>query len=702
MKKHCIGALTFLVSVFLVSFTSIGQTPFKTYENDPLNLKETTLENGMKVYLVENHDKPEISGAVVVNVGSKNDPADNTGMAHYLEHMLFKGTKTLGTTDYEKEKVHLDEIIKLYDELGKETDPEKRNEIQKKINKASNLAAEYALPNEFDRIIAEMGGTRLNAFTSADMTVYLNVFPPNQIEKWLDVYAHRFQEPVFRLFQTELETVYEEKNRSMNEPMSYMFEYFMSNIFKGHPYGDQTTLGKTEHLKNPSLSTMYNYFYKYYVPNNMALVLVGDFDSEAILPIIKTKMNQLPYKALEKKDDFPIEPIKGRQILEIKSSPIKMAAYGYRMDGLKSANRAMNDVLLELLTNETETGLIDKLQTNGEILGGMAINIPYNDHGALILLNIPKLIGQSFEEAEALLFEQLDALKNGDFSDETLEAIKNGLMKQKKLSMETNDEIAYELYQHFISGGDWTKTVNYSEQLEKITKSDIVAYAKSIFGDDFITLYSSMGSTGKDKIEKPERDAVVSKSKAKSEYYQSFLKIGEQPLSPDYVDFDQDIEVSELDNQAVFIQNKNPRNDIFELTYRWDIGSYNDPRTTYLAEYLNSVGSSSKAFADYRKAIQKLNASYYFDADSRYFYLNIDGEDDQLMATIDLLNELIESAAIDDSKIKDLVEMAKSNIKFEKASPSSVAVALREYAMYKEESSKLRELSIKKTDGNYA
>ena len=272
-----------LIILLLSNSLVFGQSAFKTYEGDPLNLKETTLSNGMKVFLVENHDKPEISGSIVVNVGSKNDPADNTGMAHYLEHMLFKGTQTLGTIDFEKEKVYLDEINNLYDQLAKETELEKRNSIQKKINEASNKAAQYALPNEFDRIIAEMGGTKLNAFTSADMTVYLNVFPPNQIEKWLDVYVHRFENPVFRLFQSELETVYEEKNRSMNEPINSLFEYFLENFYEGHPYGDQTTLGKTEHLKNPSLSTMYSYFYKYYVPNNMALVLVGDFDSETII-----------------------------------------------------------------------------------------------------------------------------------------------------------------------------------------------------------------------------------------------------------------------------------------------------------------------------------------------------------------------------------------------------------------------------------
>ena len=692
---------TFLNSIGLISVLILNatlgtcQTAFKTYLEDPLQLKETTLANGMKVLLVENHDKPEISGAFVVNVGSKNDPADNTGMAHYLEHMLFKGTETMGTTDYAKEKIHLDAIVSLYDSLGMETDEEKRKVIQKKINDASNLAAQYALPNEFDRIIAEMGGTNLNAFTTADMTVYLNVFPPNQIEKWLDVYVHRMQHPVFRLFQTELETVYEEKNRSMNEPINNLFEYFLENFYKGHPYGDQTTIGKTEHLKNPSLSTMYQYFYKYYVPNNMALVLVGDFNSEAILPLIEEKLNQLPYKPLEENDDFPLEPFEGRKVLNVKSSPIKIAAYGYRVDGNGTINKPLNDVFMQLLSNDTETGLLDELRTSGQVMGTMMLNIPYNDYGALVVVNIPKLVGQSFEEAEDLLFAKFDSLKSGSFKAETLEAIKNGLIKQKKLSLETNSEIAYSLYEYFISGQDWNKTINYTSQLEKITKADVVAYAMTVFGDDYLALFSKMGSNKKDKIQKPERDPVISISTEKSEYYQAFSEIKEQPLSPVYIDFESDISAVELPNNSVFVQTENPKNDIFDLTLRWSVGSFHNPKIAYLANYLNRIGTENLTFSDYRKAIQKLNASYYFYADQEYFYIDIDGEDRNLLATIDLINELLQLPAVDQHKVKELVEEAKADLKFEKSSPGNIVKALREFALYGKSSLYLQNLTVK-------
>ncbi|MEM7040294.1 MAG: insulinase family protein, partial [Bacteroidota bacterium] len=258
-------------------------------ENDPLNVKKAVLDNGFEVYLIEDEHAPMIFGAVAVKAGGKYDPKDATGMGHYLEHMLFKGTTTLGTTDYTKEKVYLDKIDALYEDLGKTTEPEKRKAIQKKINEEAVAAAEYAIPNELDRLLASIGSKGVNAFTTAEMIVYHNSFPSNQVEKWLDIYAHRFQNPVFRLFQSELETVYEEKNRAMDDFTRPLFERFQKSLFKNHPYGQQSVLGETDHLKNPSLMKMYAYFNKYYVANNMALVLSGDFDAEEVMPVIKAK-----------------------------------------------------------------------------------------------------------------------------------------------------------------------------------------------------------------------------------------------------------------------------------------------------------------------------------------------------------------------------------------------------------------------------
>lgn len=177
------------------------------------NLNQYKLDNGLTVILNEDHTRTEVFGYVVCKAGSKDDPADATGMAHYMEHLLFKGTETMGTTDWEKEKPHIDSIFVLYDQLGMTEDEEARKAIQLLINEQSVFANEYAIPNELDNILKELGSTGMNANTTADRTVYFNTFPPNQIERWIEVYAHRFQNAVFRSFQAELEVVYEEKKQ---------------------------------------------------------------------------------------------------------------------------------------------------------------------------------------------------------------------------------------------------------------------------------------------------------------------------------------------------------------------------------------------------------------------------------------------------------------------------------------------------------
>ncbi len=660
MKNLFSPPLFSLLLIFTCFLSTIAQQEVKTYPNDSFGMKELTLDNGMKVYLLENHNKPEVYGGIIVNVGSKNDPADNTGMAHYLEHMLFKGTTKMGTTDYNKEKVHLDKINELYDLLATKTGEEERLKIQKQISEESAKAGEYALPNEFDRIIAEMGGTGLNAFTSPDMTVYHNTLPPNEIEKWLEVYVHRFEEPVFRLFQSELETVYEEKNRMLNNPINYLIRQYQANIFKGHPYGDQSTLGKTEHLKNPSLTAMYNYFHKYYVANNMALVLVGDFKSEEVIPIIKEKLGRFPKSNLKKEENFTILPLKGRNEVTLKSSPVKMAIYGYRVEGEKTINKAKLDLLTSILSNDAETGLIDELYTDGKVMAAQVFDFSMEEHGSIALLNVPKLVGQSFEKAEKLLFAQIDSLKQGHFSDEMFEAIKNELIKYKKLEAEDNDNIAYNIMETYAYEKDWSKIINYEKELKKLTKQDVVAYANEVFGDDYLVMYSKMGKTKMEKVPKPPFKPVPSKNRKKSSYYTMLDKMTEKIQEIEYVNFQEDLIVKKLNNGAKLTVVNNPKNNVFELEIKWNVGTYALPELAPMVDYLNLVGSEKNNFKDFRNKIQKINASYSFRVNEKELTLYIDGEDELLPQTLALINEFLLAPQKDETKIKEIVQQKKA------------------------------------------
>ncbi|MDO8757092.1 MAG: pitrilysin family protein, partial [Elusimicrobiota bacterium] len=255
--------------------------------NDPMEVSIHRLANGLTVYLSPNKGAPRVSTRVIVRAGSKNDPADSTGMAHYLEHMLFKGTSRLGTLDYEKERPHLEKIRAQYEELFKTKDETGRAKIYKAIDAENIAASARAVPNEFDRFYRNIGAEGLNAYTSDEETVYVVSIPANRLEAWAKVEAERFKNPVFRLFQTEIETVYEEKNRSMDNAERILSDEVENRLYKQHPYGQQPILGSVEHLKNPSLEKMYAFYVRWYAPNNMALALSGDFDRAKTLDLIK-------------------------------------------------------------------------------------------------------------------------------------------------------------------------------------------------------------------------------------------------------------------------------------------------------------------------------------------------------------------------------------------------------------------------------
>ena len=294
---------------------------YETAANDPLNARIYTLNNGLKVYLTAYADAPRVQTNIAIRAGSKNDPADATGLAHYLEHMLFKGTDIYGSLDFEKEAPMLDKIEALYEEYRTidMDDTDNRERVWRQIDSVSGEAAKFAIANEYDKMVSGLGAKGTNAYTSNEKTVYINDIPSNQIEKWLKLEVERFRYPVFRLFHTELEAVYEEKNMSLDRDGSKMFEALFDGLFPTHQYGQQTTIGTIEHLKNPSLTEIRKYFNKYYVPNNMAICMSGDFDYDETIILINKY-----WGTFERKDDPTFEVIQEAPI----TAPVYSEVYG--------------------------------------------------------------------------------------------------------------------------------------------------------------------------------------------------------------------------------------------------------------------------------------------------------------------------------------------------------------------------------------
>lgn len=685
MKKSKLSILFISIISFFFLANLSGQK---------IKVEEYKLANGLTVILHEDHSKPEVFGAIAVRAGGKNDPKDATGMAHYQEHMLFKGTETLGTTSWEKEKPHVDRIFALYDDLGKTTDPEKRKEIQKNINEESLKAAEFAIPNETSNLINSIGGTSLNAGTGPDMTMYYNAFPPNQIEKWLELYTERFINPVFRSFQAELEVVYEEKNLYNDIFFFPILEEFNRNFFKKHPYGQQTLIGTADDLKNPSLTKMYEFFKTYYVSNNMALILVGDFNSQEIKPMIEEKFGrwesgEIPEPVVYKESEF-----NKREFVEVKMSPIKIGILGYRTPNNGHEDEIAMEVCNGILSNQNQTGLIDKLALDNKLMAAQVIPMTYNDYGSTLVLIIPKILGQKLEEAEQMVLDEFKKLKNGEFEEWLIDATKMELYKNYNKSLESNEFKATILADAYGKGMSIEELLTYPEKIQKITKEDIVRVANKYYGDNFLAFYSKMGFPKKEKMEKPGYEPLIANTNAKSEFTKRFDKIiAEEPVRK-FINFEKDMKSINLNKNADIYYTENSKNDIFSITFKYGAGDDLIPLMKYSADIMNYSGTEDFTVNDFKKEFSKYGCSYSISSDNSYTYIEIDGPEKSMEKAISLISMLIEKPKLDPEKLDLLLEGVKTERKMEKAEPDNIADALFDFIRYADKSDYLDRMTL--------
>ncbi|HCA82980.1 MAG TPA: hypothetical protein DEP18_04270, partial [Flavobacteriales bacterium] len=677
----------------LTCITASAQLQPVTFKNDPIGLKQYQLKNGLTVFLSENHDIPQVFGAVVVKTGGKKDPADNTGMAHYLEHMLFKGTEELGTTNYVQEKIHLDEINRLYDELGKTRDPLQRKIIQKKINDESVKAAQYAIPNEMDRMLSEIGSDDVNAFTTEEITAYFNTFPPNQIRRWLEIYDHRFEKPVFRLFQSELETVYEEKNRGMDNPIEFVLEKYMQKFYKVHPYGQQTVIGKTEHLKNPSLTAMYNYFNTYYVANNMALILSGDFKSEEVIRIIEEKFSDWRSAPIPEFPNYREEDFKGRELVKMRATPVKAGAIGFRVPAKNANDETEVEVLLNMLSNES-AGPLDRLKREGKLLECGAFPLINDDYGAAIFFFIPKLVGQSLKKAERVIRAEISNIKKGEFDERLLEATKISLIKYFQQNWERNESRVLSIGTAFSSGTSWSEFLSYESKIRAVNKDDIVRVANKYLGENSLVLHSKMGRPDKEKLEKPGFEPVIPKEELQSDYYKKWKTIPEDEAITRFVDFEKDIKEYKLGDKTTLYQSTNPYNSVFSIKLRFGTGKFYEPDLKIAPDYLQYAASDYFTAIEFNKALYNIGSEVDFYVTEEEFIVYANGMEENFAETMELIRRHLNHIKTEDEKIKKVYSDLKAELKISERQPSYMSGVLNAFINYGNNSPYLREVSL--------
>jgi predicted Zn-dependent peptidase len=659
-----------------------------TYEGDPLQVREYVLDNGLTVLLSENHERPEVFGAVAVRTGGANDPADDTGIAHYLEHMLFKGTTALGTSDWAAEAPLQARLVELYDRL-RESEPHERAAIEDEIAATVVQTYAHAIPSELDRLLAEIGSTEVNAFTDEDQTVYHNTFPASQMSSWLAIYAHRFEAPVFRLFPTELEAVYEEKNISMDRFETAVYEAFVARAWPDHPYGTQQVLGEIEHLKRPSLRAMQRYFDTYYVPSNMVLVLSGDFDADAILPEIVDTFGRWQAGPKPARREGQVAPFAAHEHFTVRLTPLRVGALGYRTVPMHHPDQAALELARELLYNEQGSGLIDELVDEGKLLIALPFPLDHAAHGLELVFYAPRIVFQSFARAERLLAGAYDRVARGEFEEATLLALRDNLLRSEDRAFESNEGRALALAEAFTKGQGWAGALQRRAALRTITKAELVEVAGRYFGDARLVMRSRVGKPERTRLDKPRTPPVTAPRGASSAFYRDMLARRAEPAKLEPLDLAA-IERRELAAHVTLAASPNPHNQLFALDLELGVGSETIPALEVADDYLARIAPQGWTIDEFQEQLTTLGVTLEVVANAQRFTLRIEGPDAQLEPALALAWALLEQPQADARRFAQLRRERWGEARVTRQDPREVAEALREYVLYGPQSSYLR------------
>jgi len=650
-----------IIGIFFVQLMScssmkneVSHYPYSAVSGDSLHTRIYTLKNGLTVYMSPYKDKPRIYTSIAVRAGSKNDPSETTGLAHYLEHMLFKGTDLLGSLDYEKERVELDKITSLYEKYRLTSDRYKRAAIYKDIDSISNVAARFAVPNEYDKLLNSIGARGTNAYTWTEQTVFLNDIPSNRLGQWLTIEAERFRNPVMRLFHTELETVYEEKNRNMDSDQNKIWENLFAGLFKKHTYGTQTTIGKAEHLKNPSIKNVIDYYHTYYVPNNMALCIAGDFDPDATIKLIDEKFSILEPKEIPLFTPGVEEPIAKPLVIKVKGPEAEDLVIGYRFNGINSPDTDYLTLIDKILFNKT-AGLIDlNLNQQQKVLDGSSALAAMKDYSVHILSAKPRK-GQSLDQVRTLLLEQLDLLKKGNFPDWLMEAAINDMKIEQQKLYETSRGRVDAYVNTFTSGMEWSQYVRQFERLQNITKKELVAFARQHYGTNYVVIYKENGkAVSEAKIQKPQITPLKVNRDISSPFAEKVLAMKSNKLKPAFVDYKKDISFLDVIPSIKLHYLQNREDELFSLSYVFDIGNNNSRKIDLALRYLSYLGTSKVTQAEFSKELYKIGVSFSVSTSEHNVSLSLSGLDKNASAAITMLENLLVDARPDEETLAKL------------------------------------------------
>lgn len=702
-KRNMKTLITLLASL---ATTCVMAQPFhyESVAGDPMNTRIYTLDNGLKIYLSVNKEKPRLQTYIAVHTGSRNDPAETTGLAHYLEHLMFKGTTHFGSSNVQAEAPLLDSIQNRYERYRRLTDVTARRKAYHEIDSISQLAARYNIPNEYDKLMAAIGSEGSNAYTSNDVTCYVEDIPANEIETWAKIQSDRFKNMVIRGFHTELEAVYEEYNMGLTQDGRKAWSALNKLLFPTHPYGTQTTIGTQEHLKNPSIVNIKNYFNRYYVPNNVAICMAGDFDPDKVVAIINRYFGDWKRSTTLSRPEYaPVINRTASADTTIVGQQADFIFMGWKADGMASHQADTLSVIADMLSNG-KAGLFDesliqpmKVQEASAYFDGM------HDYGLFVLEGMP-IEGQKLDEVRRLMLAQIDRLKKGQFSDKLLSAVVNNMKLNYYKSLQSNKQRADQFVDAFINDQNWEDHVHALDRIGKMTKRQIVDFANRYFTEGYVTVNKVQGNdTTLHKIDKPAITPIPTNNDKQSDFLKEIVNSQPEPIKPRFVDFTKDLTKQKVDDHTELLYTPNTTDGLFTLKLDFPYGTETDYHLNVASQLLEYASTAKMSANDIKRKFYELACDYSWDTSANHTSLVLTGLNENLPQALKLCADLTEQGRISKAQYNKVVSLILKGRTDAKQDQRSCFSALRSYGTYGENSpvrNIMSEHELKATDGN--
>lgn len=680
MRRHI---LYIICTLCLALTATAGTYHYESVKGDPMQTRIYTLDNGLHVYLSVNKETPRVTAHIAVNTGSRNDPAETTGLAHYLEHLMFKGSKQFGTIDYAKEAPLLQEISDLYEEYRSLTDPEQRRKKYHEIDSVSQLAAQYNIPNEYDKMMSAIGSVGTNAYTSYDVTCYVENIPANEIERWCLLQSDRFQNMVMRGFHTELEAVYEEKNISMTKDGRKSTEAMMHLLFPTHPYGTQTTIGTQEHLKNPSQVNIRNYFNKYYVPNNVAICMAGDLNPDSTIALIDRYFGTWkPGADITPRSFAPLSPLTTPKDTTVLGHETEHIILGWRLNG---ASSLQNDTIMmvDMLLSNGDVGLLDiDLNQKMTVLSSGSGIWGLKDYSLFMFQGVPNE-GQTLEEVRDLLLAELGKIKRGEWDESLIHSIVLNKKLEQQKALDNNRARVSDMVDSYINGTPWAQQVQQVDRLSRLTKADIIKWTNEHLAEGYVCVYKRKGEdTTIVKIDKPEITAIPSNRDYKSTFLDNFLNRKVEPIHPQFVDFKKELTFSDTRSGLPVIYKQNTQDERFTLDYRFDFGNEADKRYGIASDLTSLFGTKTESAEQIKRKFYDIACSYSVDVTAKNITVSLSGLQENMPVAVRMLEDFMQNIMPDTAVYNQYVEQVMKSRMETRTNQNACYNALVTYGLY--------------------